>query len=140
MQGLRLGGVHSVNGSHYHFPALVRFDLMPKPAKIPVLLQLPASQREELCTWLMEEKVTYDEARKRLAKEFNVKAGNAALSVFWARVCEPRKWARERRAEAEAKEGRLLLNISVRVGANNTLEITVGGPAAEQVSQVVKKL
>ena len=113
---------------------------MPKPAKIPALLRLPASQREALVTWLMDEDMTYDAARQRLAKEFGVKAGNAGLSVFWARVCEPRRWARERRAEAETKEGRLLLSISVRVGADNTLEITVGGPAAEQVSQVGKKL
>jgi hypothetical protein len=104
---------------------------MPKPAKIPALLQLPAAQRDALAGWLMDEKVTYDVARKRLAKEFGVKATASALTTFWARVCEPRAWARERRAEAEAREGRVLLHITVRAGRDNTLEITVGGPAAE---------
>lgn len=103
---------------------------MPKPAKIPLLLRLPAAQRDALATWLTEDKLTYDQAAKRLATEFGVKAGNAALSVFWTRVCEPRQYARERQAEIEAREGRVLLNITVRATRDGTLQITVGGPAA----------
>ena len=105
---------------------------MPKPAKIPALLQLPAAQRDALAAWLMDENLTYDQARKRLAVEFDIrKASDAALSVFWARVCEPLVWARQRRSETEAREGRVLLHITVRATRDNTLEITVGGPAAE---------
>src|SRR5690606_3140356 len=107
---------------------------MPKPSKIPLLLQLPKDQQDALFKWLTEEKLTYQEASRRLLKEFDVKASNSALSVFWGRVCEPRMWARQRRAEAEAREGKVLLNISVRVGANNNLEITVSGPASESVT------
>lgn len=103
---------------------------MPKPSKIPALLTLPREQQEALTKWLMEERATYDEARKRLAVQFGVKATDSALSVFWARVCEPKRWAEQRRSENEQREGRLLLQITVRARFDNTLEITVGGPAA----------
>ncbi len=108
---------------------------MPKPAKIPALLAMPREQQDALAKWLIEDRLTYDAARKRLAAEFGIKATDSALTVFWARVCEPRRWAEQRRAENEQREGRLLLQITVRARFDNTLEITVGGPAAENVRQ-----
>lgn len=86
--------------------------------------------------WLTQERVTYAEARRRILAQFGLQVGNGALSAFWQRVCEPRMWAAKNQKDAETANGRVLLNITVRMSESNELQICVAGPAAGTFSNI----
>jgi len=90
-------------------------------------------QIDALVKWLAEDKLTYAQARQRLKTEFGVVTTDSALSGFWQQVVAPRQWAKlvtAERAKVFVGESRILLEIQVRAEADNTLRITVSGPAA----------
>lgn len=112
---------------------------MHKPGIVPRLQSLPLDQREALIKWLVEENLAYDKARARLKTEFGVQTSKSALSNFWTQVCEPRRFTDVMRAERErsttVRPGRLILEIQMRVNSDNTLSISVSGPAIDSLSQ-----
>lgn len=107
---------------------------------MPRLQQMQPGQIDSLVRWLVEEKLTYAQARSRLKAEFGVAVTLTAISHFWHEVVLPRRFSEAaaiERAKAFVGAGRLLLEIQVRAEADNTLRITVsGGTAAENQHDV----
>lgn len=58
-----------------------------KPRSDSKLDSLPEHQREMLVRWLVEENVSYDDARTRLHNDFGVETSVGALQQFYARRC-----------------------------------------------------
>ena len=61
-----------------------------KPRSDSKLLTMPHHQQDALAEWLLEG-TSYADALERLHLDFNVRSSAAALSVFWQRVCTPRR-------------------------------------------------
>lgn len=105
---------------------------MPKRGTIPKLEQLPESQKSALVGWLTNEGLTYTQAQHRLKSEFGVIACVSSFSAFYHNVCEPRRFAaRAAQMDADTRIGRLLLQIDVRAMPDQSLSISVRGPAAQ---------
>lgn len=99
-----------------------------KPAKIPLLQQLPAVQFETLIHWLIAENMPYKKARRRLAAEFGVSTTESGLCKFWQQVCIPRINAPQRTMPLHVGiQGRTLVEIQVRLMPDNTLGIVLNG-------------
>lgn len=58
-----------------------------KPRADAKLRNLPAEQRTALTDWLVDEGITYEEALKRLQKEFGIKSSLGAICDFYKREC-----------------------------------------------------
>lgn len=59
------------------------------------LLDLPESQRQELRNWLVEEKLTYEQAQQRIKERWGIEVSTQTISKFWQRCCKvvPRETA-----------------------------------------------
>ncbi len=73
---------------------------MRKPRSDSRLLNLPHHQQDALAAWLLDEGLSYADAKEKLHMDFNVQTSEAALGSFWERVCAPRQFLRV----AEASE------------------------------------
>lgn len=60
---------------------------MAKPRADKKLARLPAHQKEMLRRWLVEENVSYKDAKEKLYQDFNVETSEGALSKFFAEEC-----------------------------------------------------
>ncbi|AHF94210.1 hypothetical protein OPIT5_08295 [Opitutaceae bacterium TAV5] len=70
---------------------------MKKPRSDSKLKSLPQHQQETLRRWLLEENVSYEDARERVHMDFGVKVSKGAIQNFYAtcRSLEERDHARE---------------------------------------------
>ena len=68
-----------------------------KPRSDSKLDSLPPKQKEEVCRWLAEENISYEEARNRVAARFGVLvSSDSTFSDFYHSVALPWKYARSR--------------------------------------------
>ena len=71
---------------------------MRKPRSDSPLAKLPEHVREQLIAWLVDENLSYAEARERLHLDCNVETSEAALGGFYQHFCRP--YVLRRSAEA----------------------------------------
>ncbi|MFA5264504.1 MAG: hypothetical protein WC378_11830 [Opitutaceae bacterium] len=58
-----------------------------KPRADAKLRNLPPDQRTTLTDWLVDDGLSYAEAKTRLAKELGIKTSIGAIADFWAKEC-----------------------------------------------------
>lgn len=92
----------------------------------PRLEQLPSDQFNALVSWLVDERLTYEQAKSRLYTTFGVKTCAASLSAFWRSICGPLKWARKAQVGASS-ENNPLLEIQIRAMPDQTISISILG-------------
>ena len=103
----------------------------PRANGTPRLLQMEKGQQEALAAWLIDEKISYGEAKTRLRERFHVTTSDAALSAFWQNYCVPRIPP----LPADIASGKVLLDVQipvpsrlrvVRIGAESLVTIHEG--------------
>lgn len=72
-----------------------------KPRGDSKLDALSPAQKEQLSDWLIEENLTYAQAKARVQEEFGVSTNTSALCSFYSRWATPRKYAQSRDAAEE---------------------------------------
>lgn len=58
-----------------------------KPRSDSALDSLPAHQREQLRTWLVDENLSYEKAVERIEQDFGVRTSRSAVQQFYALRC-----------------------------------------------------
>lgn len=107
----------------------------PRPGKIPRLQALPKYQVDALVRWLVDDKLTYATARAKLRSEYSVTTTESGLSKFWHDVCVPRMSARSlAEQDRPGSEGRLLVEVQIRLLPDSTISVRVNGAEAAALS------
>jgi hypothetical protein len=81
-----------------------------KPRSDAKLKSLPPHYKQKLISWLVDDNLSYADARARLAKEFSVHTSVGALSQFYATECfalrssEAKAFAEEAVKQVKARE------------------------------------
>jgi len=72
-----------------------------KPNSNAKLRNLPPEQKTALTDWLVDEGISYAEAKDRLKEEFGISTSTGALSNFWDKECFTLKFRRARTVAEE---------------------------------------